>query len=152
MALPNIFTKEVSEKIIERISKLTVNSRAGWGKMSVAQMLAHCTVTYEMVYENKHPKPNFLMGFILKAFIKKIVVSEALYKQNSQTAPAFIIKDEKIFTEEKNRLINYINKTQQFGETEFDNKLSHSFGKLNKEEWNNMFYKHLDHHLTQFGV
>ncbi len=60
MALPNIFTKEVSEKIIERISKLTTNSNAGWGKMSVAQMLAHCNVTYEMVYENKHPKPNFL--------------------------------------------------------------------------------------------
>ncbi len=92
------------------------------------------------------------MGFILKTFIKKIVVGKGSYKHNSQTAPAFIIKDEKIFTDEKNRLINHINKTQQLGETEFDNKLSHSFGKLNKEEWNNMFYKHLDHHLNQFGV
>ena len=26
------------------------------------------------------------------------------------------------------------------------------FGKLNKEEWNNRFYKHFDHHLKQFGV
>lgn len=152
MALPNIFTKKVSEKIIERISTLTANSHAGWGKMSVAIMLAHCNVTYEMVYENKHPKPNFLMSFILKTFIKKTVVSEALYKHNSQTAPAFIIKDERKFDQEKNRLINYINKTQQLGEAEFDNKLSHSFGKLNSVEWNNMFYKHLDHHLTQFGV
>ncbi|MCJ8164098.1 hypothetical protein MKJ04_04535 [Pontibacter sp. E15-1] len=29
---------------------------------------------------------------------------------------------------------------------------SHSFGRLSSQEWNNMFYKHLDHHLSQFGV
>ena len=152
MALPNIFTRDISGKIIERINELTWGSKANWGRMDVAQMLAHCNVTYEMVYENKHPKPNLFMRFILKVFIKKTVVSETIYKQNSQTAPIFIIKDEKNFIEEKNRLINFINKTQQLGELEFDNKLSRSFGKLNKEEWNNMFYKHLDHHLKQFSV
>lgn len=152
MALPNIFTRDISGKIIERINELTWGSKANWGRMDVAQMLAHCNVTYEMVYENKHPKPNLFMRFILKIFIKKTVVSETIYKQNSQTAPMFIIIDEKNFIEEKSRLINYINKTQQLGESEFDNKLSRSFGKLNKEEWNNMFYKHLDHHLKQFSV
>ena len=152
MALPNIFTRDISGKIIERINELTWGSKANWGRMDVAQMLAHCNVTYEMVYENKHPKPNLFMRFILKVFIKKTVVSETIYKQNSQTAPMFIIIDEKNFIEEKSRLINYINKTQHLGESEFDNKLSRSFGKLNKEEWNNMFYKHLDHHLKQFSV
>lgn len=43
--------------------------------MNVAQMLAHCNVTYEMVYENIHPKTNFFMSFILKTFIKKIVTN-----------------------------------------------------------------------------
>jgi hypothetical protein len=49
-------------------------------------------------------------------------------------------------------LTEYINKTQQLGEGSFDNKVSHSFEALNKIEWNNMFYKHIDHHLKQFGV
>lgn len=150
--LPNIFTEEVSNQTISRINSLIENSLPKWGKMSVSQMLAHCNVTYEMAYENKHPKPNFFMGFILKTFIKDVVVSEKPYKQSSQTAPAFIIKTEKNFTEEKERLINYIKKTQQLGGNYFDGKESHSFGKLNKTEWNNMFYKHLDHHLKQFGV
>ena len=88
----------------------------------------------------------------MKAFIIKIVVSEIIYKHNSRTAPVFIIKDEKNFIEEKSQLINYINKTQHLRELEFDNKLSHCFGKLNKEEWNTMFYKHLNHHLNQFSV
>ena len=34
----------------------------------------------------------------------------------------------------------------------FEGKESNSFGPLTKGEWNNMFYKHLDHHLSQFGV
>lgn len=56
------------------------------------------------------------------------------------------------FVEEKARLIDYLIKTQKLGENHFDGMESHSFGNLTKEEWNIMFYKHLDHHLSQFGV
>jgi hypothetical protein len=152
MALPNIFTSPVAATIIERINKLTPATKAHWGKMNVAQMLAHCNVTYEMVYTDKHPAPNFLMGLMLKTFVKKPVVNESPYKKSSQTAPAFIIKDSRNFEEEKKRLIDYITKTQQLGAGHFNNKQSLSFGVLSDTEWNNMFYKHLDHHLSQFGV
>ncbi len=152
MALPNIFTKEVSADFIQRINNLNAQTQPKWGSMSVAQMLAHCCVTYEMIYENKHPKPNVLMRLMLKAFVKNTVVNETAYKHNSRTAPQFVIKDEKDFEVEKARLIQYIQKTQEQGENAFDNKESHSFGKLTKTEWNNMFYKHLNHHLSQFEV
>ncbi len=152
MALPNIFTRDVSDNLIQRINQLKPTAPPNWGKMNVAQMLAHCNVTYEMTYEDNHPKPNFLMKFILKTFVKNIVTSEKPYKRNSKTAPAFLIKESKDFEVEKKRLINYINHTEQLGEAHFENKKSHSFGSLNKNEWNNMFYKHLDHHLTQFGT
>ena len=89
---------------------------------------------------------------MLRAFVKKLVVNDKPYKRNSRTAPEFIITDSKYFETEKNRLETYINKTVQLGESAFDGKVSHSFGALNKEEWNNMFYKHLDHHLSQFAV
>ncbi|MDN3686352.1 DUF1569 domain-containing protein [Cyclobacterium jeungdonense] len=152
MALPNIFTKNVADQLIQRIDKLKPTSQPQWGKMNVAQMLAHCNVTYEMAYENKHAKPNFLMGLILKGFVKKMVVNETPYKKNVRTAPAFIIADERDFALEKERLIRYLRKTVELGENHFDGRASLSFGKLSKTEWNNMFYKHLDHHLKQFGV
>lgn len=121
--------------------------------MSVAQMLAHCCVSYELVYEEgKHPKPNAVMKFIIKLMAKGTVVGETPYKKSLRTAPAFIITDEKNFEAEKTRLIQFIFKTQELGENYFDGKESHSFGVLTKAEWNNMFYKHLDHHLRQFGV
>ena len=152
MTLPDIFSKNETDKIIERINSLTPDTQPAWGTMSVAQMLAHCNVTYEMMYENIHKKPNAFMKIILKALVKNIVVSDKPYKHNSRTAPQFIIKETKDFAIEKQRLIDYINKTQQLGAAYFDNKESHSFGALTKTEWNNMLYKHLNHHLTQFGV
>jgi hypothetical protein len=153
MSLPNIFQKEVTENVIERINQLTPNTSAQWGKMNVAQMLAHCSVTYEMMYEDKHKKPNFILRFILKTFVKKPLTDATTpYKRNSQTAPAFIIADERDFEAEKKRLIAYLRKTQELGETYFDGRESLSFGKLTKEEWNNLTYKHIDHHLSQFGV
>jgi len=150
--MKNIFQPEITSEVIARINNLTPTSPQLWGKMNVAQMLAHCNVSYELVYENKHRRPNALMKLIMKAFVKSLVVSEKPYKRNSQTAPSFLITDEKKFEKEKDRLIDFINKTQELGENHFDGKESHSFGKLTKTEWNNMFYKHLDHHLNQFGV
>jgi Protein of unknown function (DUF1569) len=152
MALPNIFTQTVSDAVIQRINQLNAQSQAKWGKMSVAQMLAHCCVTYEFLYDNKHTPPNALMKWLLKIFVKGAVVNEKPYPHNSRTAPAFLIVDERQFDTEKQRLIAYIKRTQALGENHFEGKESHSFGVLNKTEWNNMFYKHLDHHLRQFGV
>ena len=150
--MKNIFTKEVTAEIVARIDRLTSETQPIWGKMSVAQMLAHCCVTYEMVYTDKHPRPNAFTRFMMKTLIKNIVTSEKPYVKNGRTAKQFVISDDKNFETEKKRLIDFITKTQQLGEQEFDGKESHSFGKLTAKEWNNMFYKHLDHHLNQFGV
>jgi hypothetical protein len=153
MAFPNIFAKEVADEIITRINKLTPDSQRQWGKMDVARMLAHCSVTYEMVYEpEKHPKPNRVMREALKLIAKPVCVSEKRYKKNLPTETSFVIKSERHFETERGRLIAYIEKTQALGEDEFDGKEYPSFGTLSKTEWNNMFYKHLDHHLNQFGV
>jgi Protein of unknown function (DUF1569) len=152
MALPSVFTAAVAGELITRINQLTPASQPQWGKMNVAQMLAHCNVTYELTYENIHPRPNFFMRFILKNFIKKVVVGEKPYARNGRTAPVFMVSADKTFNDEKNRLAAYITKTQQLGEAHFEGKENHGFGKMSATEWNNMFYKHLDHHLRQFGV
>lgn len=150
--MKNIFDQTVTNEIVARINKLEPSTTRLWGKMTAAQMLAHCTVTYELIYNNIHTKPNALKKFVLKLFVKQAVVGEKPFTKNSPTSQAFKISNKKNFDAEKNRLINYIIKTQKLGEAEFDNKESHSFGVLTKDEWNNMFYKHLDHHLNQFGV
>jgi hypothetical protein len=150
--MKNVFNQNDTAEFVSRIEKLTATSKPNWGKMNVEQMLAHCNVTYGMVYDSIHPQPKGFKKILLKLFVKKMVVNEKPYRHNGQTAPEFIIKDSRKFDAEKERLVSYIKKTQELGENYFDGKESHSFGKLTKLEWNNMFSKHLDHHLMQFGV
>ncbi|OXA97245.1 hypothetical protein B0A75_17695 [Flavobacterium oncorhynchi] len=150
--MQNIFLKEDCDHFINRINYLKPDSQGLWGKMSVDQMLAHCNVSYEMVYEDVHPKPNGFMKFILKLLVKSKVVDDKPYPKNNQTAPQFIIKGNRDFETEKKRLVSYLIRTQTLGANEFEGKESHSFGKLTSKEWNNMFAKHLEHHLSQFGV
>ena len=153
MALPNIFDKSVSNQLINRINQLSKSSVPKWGKMTVNQMLAHCNVSYEYIYEPGKYKPTSgFMKLIMKIFVKTAVVSEKPYKQNSPTGPDFKVSDDKNFNQEKERLIGFIEKTTSLGSKYFEGKESHSFGNLSAAEWNNMLYKHLDHHLTQFGV
>lgn len=81
-----------------------------------------------------------------------MVVSPEAYKQNERTSPSFVISNARDFENEKALLIANIEKTQQLGATYFEGKENFSFGLMTAEEWNTMFYKHLDHHLRQFGV
>ena len=150
--MKNVFDPAVTAELIHRIEALTPESPSLWGKMSVDQMLAHCCVAYEMAFTDKHPKANPVLRFLLKNFVKKGVVNDVPFKKNLPTTPAFRIKNEKNFAEEKGRLIAFLEQTLAAGEVGFEGKESPSFGPMTAKEWNNLLYKHLDHHLNQFGV
>ena len=150
--MKSVFEEKDVQEVLSRIDELTYESTPLWGKMNVAQMFAHCNVSYEMAYTDMHPKAGGVKKFLLKLFVKNAVVNEKPYPKNSRTAPQFLITSEKEFSKEKIRLVDHINKTKELGESHFEGKESNSFGVLTVEEWNNSFYKHLDHHLRQFGV
>ena len=150
--MQNLFTSKGAQTTIDRINQLTPETQAQWGKMNVAQMLAHLNVAYDMAMTNQYTKPGTLKKFMLKMFIKNAVVGPKPYPKNGRTAPEFVISDERDFVAEKKKLVDYINQVQKLGGAHFNGKESHSFGPLNENEWNTLFSKHLDHHLTQFGV
>ncbi|HKP96511.1 MAG TPA: DUF1569 domain-containing protein [Fibrobacteria bacterium] len=150
--MKSIWDATDTAEMLARIEKLSPATRPLWGKMSAGQMLAHCNVSYELAYTDKHPKPNAFLKIILKLLVKNAVVNEKPYKRNTATGPQFLIKETRDFEVEKRRLIDHVHKTRDLGEAHFHGRASHSFGPLTGKEWNNMFYKHLDHHLSQFGA
>lgn len=151
--MKDIFKQDVSDEIIFRIGNLRPDLKPLWGKMNPAQMLAHCNVTYAYTYTPENfKKRNLFLKFILKNFIKNYVVSDKPYSKNGKTGPDFIISDNREFEKEKALLIENIQKTQKLGAGYFEGKENFSFGKMTAKEWSTLFYKHLDHHLSQFGV
>ena len=154
--MQNIFDRAACDALIGRINRLTTASKPVWGKMNAAQMLAHVSKPYEMVcdpnYGATHKRPNAFARFLLKRFLKPIVVGPKPYAKNSRTAPSFVVADERELEAERKRLIGYIDQVQAWGTKHFDGKDNHSFGVMTAQEWNNLFAKHLEHHLRQFGL
>lgn len=153
MAILNTFDSKTTELVLTRLNKLSNSSKPQWGKMNAAQMLAHLNVAYDLAYGKTSPKvTNFMIKMILKLFVKNVVVGEKPYKRSLQTSPEFIISNERDFEKEKSLLISNIKETETKGANYFEGKESASFGVLTSKQWSNLFYKHIDHHFTQFGV
>ena len=149
MKIKNLFDAAVKEEIAERINKLTVSTQHQWGKMDVAQMLAHVQIPMEVAFGTTTVKGNWLMKLILPLF-KKALYDEKPWKQGLPTDKTFIMTGQsKDFEKEKNQLLDKIN---HFSESNMINEKHPVFGKLTKEQWSKATWKHIDHHLKQFGV
>lgn len=149
MEIKNIFESSVKLEIIDRINKLTPESQRKWGKMEVAQMLAHCRLPLQVVMGQQTLKSNAIKGLIFPLF-KKILYSNTAYKQGLPTDKLYIMTGSaKEFEEEKQKLIEQLN---SFSESSAVIEKHPVFGKLTKEQWSKATWKHLDHHLKQFGV
>lgn len=130
MALPSTFDTKTTQQHLERLDKLTNETKPIWGKMNAAQMLAHLNVTYDLAYERKTSSPGFFMKWMLKSFIKDIVTGEKPYPRNSRTGKEFIISDKRDFEKEKAILIANIKDTEAKGTTYFEGRNNQAFGSL----------------------
>ena len=152
MNLLNTFDPVTTAQTLNRLDKLTNNTKPLWGKMNAAQMMAHLSVPYDIVYGKRISNQSFFTKLMLKMFVKKIVVGDKPYAKNSRTSPDFIIADERDFEKEKALLTANIKETEAKGVAYFEGRDSGAFGPLTSQEWSVQFYKHLDHHFSQFGV
>ncbi len=149
--MQTLFSNQDVDEIIRRINSLTPESRALWGKMNVSQMLAHCTVGMKMTMGEIKCKGNFFMQLIGR-MLKNKIIYKSEFRKNSPTAKEFIIADGKNFEEEKTTLIAYLKKFPEQGKSIIGSEPHPFFGKLTAEDYDRLQYKHLDHHLRQFGV
>jgi len=115
-------------------------------------MLAHLNIAYDIAYGKIENKSSFFIKLLMKLFIKNGIVSEKPYPQNSRTAPEFIVAEDRDFEKEKKQYIENLRKTESNGVEYFEGKENPSMGKLTTIEWNNLFYKHTNHHFQQFGI
>ncbi|MGM5470522.1 DUF1569 domain-containing protein [Flavobacteriaceae bacterium LMO-SS05] len=147
----SLFESKAHEDILNRINKLDENTPAKWGKMNVAQMLAHCCEPLKVpLGKLTLKKPNVIMKFLF-SFFKDSLYNDKPWKQGLPTTKEYKIVDAKVFLEEKNKLVEFINEFHS--KKENTSWPHHPFcGQLTNEQWGKMQYKHLDHHFKQFGV
>lgn len=148
--MKSIFDPVVTREIIERLNKVNAGTKPLWGKMNAPQMMKHNQVTVKMALGELILKRT-LVGMLFGKLAKKTIMKEEPFKPNLPTAPEFIIKGDPDFEKEKDALINLIKRVTELGPDKIKPAPHTFFGPLSSKEWDHLMYKHLDHHLRQFG-
>jgi hypothetical protein len=118
--------------------------------MDVAQMMAHCSATLEMA-SGKFVAKRTLLGRIVGPRVRHVLSDDSPFPRDRPTA-----KELKVgvcdFTQEHKRLKERVRQFHEGGESQCTSHPHPFFGKITPLEWSTGMYKHLDHHLKQFGV
>ena len=149
--MKSLFDAAENASALERIQSLSKDSKPEWGKMGPAQMQAHCCVGFEVATGKTQLKPMF-MGRLIGRFVKKSALNPKPFKHGLPTAPDFIVKDERDFDQEHARLTELVREFAAKGPAGLTSEPHPFFGKMSQEDWDLLMWKHLDHHLRQFGA
>jgi hypothetical protein len=147
----DLFDPTAYREIIARIDSLNAGSQPLWGKMNVAQMLSHLQAPVVIGLGDVKLKQR-LIGLLFGRIAKKKLFGNEPFKRNLPTDPSFVRKDTHDFETEKQKLKETLQRFHDGGPEALTKDPHPFFGKLTTEEWSTSMYKHLDHHLRQFGA
>jgi len=149
--MKSIFDKITRDEVINRIDALSENAKTQWGKMTVAQMVRHCTLCEGYYYGDIKIKRSLLGKIFGKMAINAILKNEnAGFRKNAQTPlPLKVTEHINNLQAEKDKWKALI---ERYSSLEGENFSHWFFGKMTKAQLGQFIYKHSDHHLKQFGV
>jgi hypothetical protein len=150
--MKNLFEPATVEEVKQRMAQLCPDSERQWGKMNVAQMVAHCSGGMEWAVGDKRP-PRMFVGRILGVIVKPMALKgDEPMRRNSPTSKDLVVDDDRNLETERVRLRGLVERFALAGPKGCTTHPHSFFGRLTPEEWAVLMYKHLDHHLRQFGV
>lgn len=146
----SLFDKSTQDEIQTRLNQLNENSTRKWGKMSVSQMLKHLDIAFAVPIKKVKVEKDKLFALAANPISRFFIISlTSKWPKNLMTAKEFKVETDQNFNQAKTDFLQTYN--------EFLNASDFSgvhpiFGIMEKEMWGNAMYKHLNHHLEQFGV
>ncbi|HKI44739.1 MAG TPA: DUF1569 domain-containing protein [Balneolales bacterium] len=134
--------------VLNRLSGLFPDDKPKWGTMSAPQMIAHVSMQMKCALGINHEKPlNPIWRFWP---LKKLVIYIVPWPHGLPTAESWKNPQRSDWNREMEQLQMLIR--------EFPNKRSLDewgihpiLGQLNKKDWGRLSYRHINHHLRQFG-
>jgi len=149
--MKTLFQQETFGEVISRLNRLQPASVQQWGKMDVAQMMAHCSLSMDMAL-GKLNLPRVFIGRLIGPFFKPLCTNDKPLAKNAPTGPALLVTDQRDFLVEQELLKQKVRQFHDGGEAQCTRHPHPYVGRLTPYAWSRAMYKHLDHHLRQFGV
>jgi Protein of unknown function (DUF1569) len=150
--MKTLFDRTTNDIIISRIQKLTPSSKAKWGKMDAAKMLAHLDLSFRANFGEMILNRDLLLSTIFKPIARKILLGKKPFLKNMPTDKKLIPKGPVDFFTEQQKVIEMIRKYATSGPEIISKNPHNILGNITPEQSAFISYKHLDHHLRQFGI
>jgi hypothetical protein len=148
--MPSLADAPTRDSIAARIARLTPDTAPQWGRMSAAQMLAHCADALRMAYGDLACAPKQLPLARL-GIVKWLALNVLPFPKSAPTARELIARQPTGWEEERDAVQELVARFAR--ETARSGWPVHPlFGDLTGAQWGQLAWKHLDHHLRQFGV
>jgi hypothetical protein len=147
--MKTLWQPQAREELDARLARLTPSHMPQWGRMSAKQMLAHLTDAMRMATgELKTARKNVPIRY---PPLKQLVVYYLPWPKGAPTAPELLARECDDWTCEVQDLRAAV---QRFANLDPDARLPEhpAFGRLSRRAWGRLTYRHIDHHLRQFGV
>lgn len=150
--MKNLFDATAVADIKTRVRRLRPDSPRQWGRMSAPQAVAHCAMGIELALGDRRP-PRMMIGRIIGRVIRPLALgNDEPMRRNSPTVPSMVVADERELAAERERLLTLIDRFAAAGPAGCTTHPHSFFGRMTPDEWAILMYKHLDHHLRQFGA
>ncbi|MGB0932378.1 MAG: hypothetical protein ACPGVB_16470 [Chitinophagales bacterium] len=150
--MKNVFNPQIIKDFKSRIQNLSNDSVAQWGKMDAYQMVKHCIENEKMLLLETKLKRRFLGVLFGKLALKASIKDDAPLAKNSPTHPDLKIQKTGDVEILKSVWTDLLEKYPSQNPENYSNFVHPFFGKMNSEQIGILAYKHIDHHLRQFGV
>jgi uncharacterized protein DUF1569 len=148
--MKSIWNTTAQRELHDRLTMLAAGRRARWGKMSAQQMVRHLSESLKMALGELKVSPKKLP--IRYPPLKQLIIYVAPFPKHAPTAPELVI------TTTPNEWMRDVDELQALVDR-FTARgkqgpwVDHpAFGRLSARAWGVLVYRHMDHHLRQFGA
>ncbi|WP_185290640.1 DUF1569 domain-containing protein [Chryseobacterium lactis] len=147
----NLLNRKTADFIIARVQNLSAIHKSQWGSMTVCEMLLHCnSCNRQILEESRGQEKTSVKQYVLR-ILALYIASD--FKKNIQGELRHNTKGETNDADFERYRDEFIHLVKKFPENIRPLTLSHpAFGNISTQEWGIAAYKHMDHHLRQFGV
>ena len=150
--MKNLHDPSTAAELRGRLGRMQPDAVRQWGRMTPSQALAHTAKGLEMALGDLRP-PRMLIGRVIGRIIRPLALGDDKpMRPGSPTSPDLVVADERDFETERLRLDQLIERFASGGPDACTTHPHTFFGPLKTSEWAVLMYKHIDHHLRQFGA
>ena len=147
-------TKSVHDAIerqvlAERIRALQPGSVRQWGKMTPAQMMAHCELFDRWIQSGEPNRQTFMGKLVGRPLLRRMLRPDKAMARNVPTMPELTPSVGIEFAAARDAWLTSLEDYSQYSADTFVHDF---FGPLSYEEVGAFVWKHADHHLKQFGA